>query len=378
MDVMLEHYVYTVKPAPVSVIKEDEHDRSHTVWASAFPAFRGKSVIGAAGGAPAWLTADDELPHACEPHSPPTWSENYLSYVWSPGNEVGIYVHLARRTSPFEIWDEVVNIALPGDRFVTAKSFGQGAADGVGVAAVRMTCEAPYQRWTKRFVGAGRVMDGDTYRAGPVTDGLHTPMRWELSFTATSPPFDFGTQHLDQPWGHGHYEQHGALEGWLEIGDEQFEIAGTGLRDHSWGARDYHEIGTTTWLHAQFPTSGRALMAVLVTGRPPRPPFSVATITDRASVHHLQVDALPQATTLDETSSAFRFTLRDGLDIEAEISVEVIRPLRAACAGSAELVLGTHTAGAVNHHYIDAFSRFTWDGEIGYGLTERTVDLESR
>ncbi|EHB59121.1 hypothetical protein MycrhDRAFT_1557 [Mycolicibacterium rhodesiae JS60] len=344
--------------------------------ATACLVFRGTSVT-ASDGRPAWLTADDELPHPGEPDSPPTWSENYLSYVWSPENGVGIYVHLARRISPFEVWDEVVNIALPGDRFVTAKSFGPCDSGGLGVAAVRMACEVPYERWTKRFVGAGRLMDGDTYRAGPVTDGLHTPMRWELSYTAMSPPFDFGTEHLDQAWGHGHYEQHGMLEGWLEIGDERFEIEGTGLRDHSWGPRDYHEIGTTTWLHAQFPASGRAVMAVLVTGRPPRPPFSVATITDSASVRHLQADALPQATTLEDTSSAFRFALRDGLDSEAEISVEVLRPLRAACAGSAELVLGTHAAPAVNHHYIDAFSRFTWDGEIGYGLTERTVDIET-
>ncbi|MGY4103731.1 DUF7065 domain-containing protein [Nocardia sp. R16R-3T] len=333
-------------------------------------------MTGAVRARPAWLTDEDELPHPREAENPPTWSENYLSYVWSSANDVGIYVHLARRTSPFELWDEVVNIALPGDRFLTAKALGPGYTKNLGVSGVWMKCDAPYERWTKRFVGAGRLLDGDTYRSGPVADGLHTPVGWELSYEAMSPPFDFGTEHLDQAWGHGHYEQHGRLEGWLVCGDERFEIKGTGLRDHSWGPRDYREIGTTTWLHAQFPESGRALMAVLVTGMPPRPAFSVATITDSASVRHLQADGLPQARTLDDTNSGFGFTLRDGDNIEAKVSAEVLRPLRAACAGSAELVLGTHAAPDVNHHYVDAFARFDWAGETGYGVIERTVDLD--
>lgn len=322
-----------------------------------------------------WLTDADELPHAAGEDAPASWSENYLSYVWSPANEVGIYVHLARRVVPFELWDEAVNIALPGDRYVMAKAFGPGRPEhGAAVNAVRMRCEEPYERWTKQFVGAGRLVDGDAYRSGPLADGEHVPVTWEVTFTATSPPFDFGMEHLDQAWGQGHYEQHGTLRGTLVVGDERHEIDGTGLRDHSWGPRDYREIGTTTWLHAQFPASGRSLMAVLVTGRPPRPPFSVATVGDHRGVRHVRAEGLPEAHDLAATQADYAFTLI-GDDLRAQITAEVLKPLRAACAGPAELVLGTHRPPGVNHHYVDAFTRFSWDGETGYGITERTVDL---
>jgi hypothetical protein len=285
-------------------------------------------------------------------------------------------VHLSRRVAPFELWDEVVNIALPGDRYVMAKAFGPGRPEhGAAVNAVRLRCEEPYERWTKHVVGAGRLVDGDTYRGGPLADGEHVAVRCELAFTAMSPAFDFGAEHLDQAWGHGHYEQHGTLRGALVVGDERYEIDGTGLRDHSWGPRDYREIGTTTWLHAQFPASGRSLMAVLVTGRPPRPPFSIATVGDRFGVRHVQAEGLPEARDLAATEADYDFMLI-GEGVRAQITARVLKPLRAACAGPGELVLGTHDPRSVNHHYVDAFTQFSWDGETGYGITERTVDVD--
>lgn len=326
-------------------------------------------------GRPVWLSDQDELPHPLESEMPGGWSENYLTYVWSPREEVGIYIHLSRRVAPFDLWDEIINIALPGDRFVTAKAFGPGATDSATVNAVHMSCTEPYRTWSIQLNGAGRVLDGDSYRSGPVADGPSTPLRAELKFEAMGPAFDFGTEHLDQAWGHGHYEQHGRIVGWIEVGHERFEIGGTGLRDHSWGPRDYREIGTTTWLHAQFPESGRTLMAVVVTGRPPRPPFSVAAIAGPDSVRHLRASGLPLATTLEETGEGFDFVLHEPDGAEHAISVAVITPLRAACVGPDEMAVGTYDSSSANHHYIDAFSRFVWDGEVGHGVVERTVDL---
>jgi hypothetical protein len=186
-----------------------------------------------------------------------------------------------------------------------------------------------------------------------------------------SPPFDFGTDHLDQDWAVGHYEQHGRLTGELRVAGERYEIAGTGLRDHSWGPRDYRRIGTTTWLHAQFPDGGRSLMAVLVTGVPPRPPFSVATIGNADTIRHVSAEGLPLADDLAAAEADYAFTL-NGEDVRAT----VVNPLRAALVGAAEIALGTHAAPGANHHYIDAFTRFEWGGEVGYGLTERSVDLQ--
>ena len=326
---------------------------------------------------PNWLTADDELPHEAGSSLPPLWCENYLSYVWSPENEVGIYVHLCRKPGPIELWDEQVIIALPDDRYLLAKGFSEGRVEqGVSVAGIHFRCDEPFQRWTKRFRGGARLVSGDEYRSGPLADGEHVAVEWETEWTPLSPPFDFGTTELDQPWAVGHYEQHHYVTGTLRFLDTEYAIAGTGMRDHSWGARDYHEIGTTTWLHGQFADSGRWLMAVLVTGRPPRPPFGYAVVGDGASMTPVEVSDLPEARTLADTGAPYVLGLTYPDGTTSTVSAEIVNHPRAALVGPSEIALGTFAAPTANHHYIDAFTRFTWDGEVGYGVTERTVDLQ--
>src|SRR5271168_853161 len=55
---------------------------------------------------PAWLTDADERPHVAADIE--NWSENYLTYVWSPSNEVGIYTHLCRLPGDLARWDELM------------------------------------------------------------------------------------------------------------------------------------------------------------------------------------------------------------------------------------------------------------------------------
>ena len=39
-------------------------------------------------------------------------------------------------------------------------------------------------------------------------------------------------------------------------------------------------------------------------------------------------------------------------------------------------MIGAGAPEGKNHHLLsEAMSRFTWDGEVGYGLSERTVKL---
>jgi hypothetical protein len=325
---------------------------------------------------PDWLTNADEMPHDPGVEVPPLWSENYLSYVWSPANEVGIYVHLCRRAGPIEVWDEQVIIALPGDRYLLAKAFAEGVIDhGPSVAGIHFRCDEPYKQWTKRFRGGARLLTGDQYRSGPLTDGAHIAVEWETTWTAFSPPFDFGTGTLDQSWAVGHYEQHHHVAGMLRFLDERYDITGTGMRDHSWGARDYQEIGTTTWLHAQFPDSGRWLMAVLVTGVPPKPRFEFAVVGDGSAATVANAAGMPEATVLEDGSAAYTLTLTHEDGTRSTVKATVLNALRAALVGPSEIALGTLAAPEANHHYIDAFTRYDWDGDTGYGITERSIDL---
>jgi hypothetical protein len=148
-------------------------------------------------------------------------------------------------------------------------------------------------------------------------------------------------------------------------------LVGTGLRDHSWGPRDYAQIGSTAWIHGQFPDSGRTFMAVAVTGRPPRPQFTHAVAGDAGHSARATVGALPLLVGADGDPSAPYELALNGTAIRAE----VLRTVRMAFVGPTEIALGRHRGERVNHDYLIAFTRFEWNGEIGYGVTDRTVEL---
>jgi hypothetical protein len=330
-------------------------------------------TVAPAPGRPAWLRDVDELPHAPEPV--PLWCENYLTYMWAPDAGVGVWTHMCHRGGPPERWDEKVLITLPGDRVLAAKAIGPGvaaaAATGPQTCALALRCAEPYRRWTMHFDGDARLLGAAELFDAPVADGSHTPVQLRLELAALGPAYDFGEQHLDQSWGHGHYEQHLSFSGSIQVGDAPpVSLAGTGLRDHSWGPRDYAQIGSTAWIHGQFPDSGRTFMAVAVTGKPPRPQFTHAVAGDAAHSAPATVGALPLLVDARDAGAGYELVI-DGSVIRAEL----LDTVRMAFVGPTEIALGRHRGEHVNHDYLIAFTRFEWDGEVGYGVTDRTVEL---
>ena len=335
---------------------------------------------------PVWIAETDEAPHA--PVEMPQWSENYLSYVYSPESGVGIWFHFSHvpENGRPGLWEEVLYCTLPGDRRLVARTHAPGrtpdgaAAGGLTVSGLTFRCHEPFRRWTKHFVGGARLVGAEELQAGPLGDGAHTPVHLDLECTMMSPPFDYGTGSLDQSWGKAHYEQHQEVRGTLRVGDETFAIDGAGMRDHSWGPRDWTKMGRTTWIHAQFPNSGRSFMTVYVAERPPHipDPLHYTVISDRDSVTNVEVRELPEAFNLTQCEQDAEFVIVTPDGSESRVRTQVLAPMRMFLVGDREFALGTtHRRGipVPSHDYVPAFARVEWDGEVGYGYVERTAEL---
>jgi len=334
----------------------------------------------------AWLNASHEMPQPNPPGKvPPLWCENYLSYLWSPANQIGIFIHLCRKPGPIPLWDEQVIVALPGDRYLLAKGFSAGRVEknAFSISGITYRCDEPFVQWTKRFHGGVRLLDGDEYRAGPLKDNIHLPAEFEFTCQAMSPPFDYGEMTTEESescgfYGHsGHYEQHYEMSGYLNFQGKRYELAGTGMRDHSWGNRDYAVVGCSTWYHGQFPQSGRSFMVVNVTGLPPKSPFNHAVVCDRHTATKAQAIGVQAAKSREDCDADYEFQLvsKDG---KSTIRAQILNPPRTSLMGTAEIGLGTFSSAEANHHYVNAFTRFEWDGEVGYGLSDRSFDIQVR
>ncbi len=316
---------------------------------------------------PAFLTASDDLPHPVM--AEPLWSENYLSHAVFPSSGCAHWLHQGRSAFDPLVWQEIFVFYLPGDRFLCAKGDTRAAGES-GPAGPRLVyrCEEPFARWTKCFHGLARLVSGENLRSGTLGDGLSVGVDMEVSWVARGPAFDMDM--TGQSWGHTHYEQDCRLQGHIDVDGERIELAGTGLRDHSWGPRDFGPIGNHCWLHGQW-ADGRSFMI-----------FHLVTV-DGQVLSHVTVDdghgRLPgrivnQAPLIDDLDNG-----RDGyvLRLETargvvEISAEVGQLATLSMVGTSELVIGRDTEHAT-HWLNEGTTRFVWNGDEGWGLTERTV-----
>jgi len=341
---------------------------------------------------PTWLVEAHELPHPGHPVvDEPLWIENYLDFINCPASDLGIYLHLRHVPRPDGspgLWDEIFYVSLPGDMFLASRAFSAGRVEvddasrgtgSVSVAGLSYRCEEPFTRWTKSFYGGARLVSGDELRRGPLQDGLHIPVEMEMSYEFLSPPFDFpGGDDLEQAWGKAHYEQHLHATGTLKYGDTTLEIDGTGLRDHSWGKRDFPEQGYTTWIIGHFPESGRSFQLCWVAPKEPyyAEPLVYATIHDRKSWWITTFRGVESAVKLSDTAKPCEFELDLPDGSASHVRVEITKNLRAHWFNPSEFGIGTANFGNpdVTHHYVPSFANIWWDGEPGFGYNERSVE----
>jgi hypothetical protein len=164
----------------------------------------------------------------------------------------------------------------------------------------------------------------------------------------------------------GHFNQHSRVRGEIRVGDQRWPIDGRGWRDHSWGPRYWQAIYYYRLFLANF-ANGDGFMLLKITdakGRARR--LGVLLVDGRYE------DVLDLDLTTDWTGE--RDPRRVNLAVrtahrKAVISGEIIKlaPLRNRRKANG-VTLESRIA--------EGFTRFTWDGRHGYGMTEYIERIE--
>ncbi len=183
----------------------------------------------------------DELMHPVG--DDPAWSESYYFNFIDPSSRIGMFTRMGFR--PNAGWADALHVIyLAGKRV----AFTYGRRDiGTDLAAydgdlqagdLRLRCEAPFGTWRVDYRGPAQdIADARVLltRSKARPAGWFTPAELEMSvaFECTTDP------HYAAQGAHGHFEQAGRVRGVIELGGERFEVDGFGVRDKSWGPRDW-------------------------------------------------------------------------------------------------------------------------------------------
>lgn len=313
-----------------------------------------------------------ELPLRARPDDA-HWTENYCNQAYCPDTQVGFWTHLSRLARPYQVWRDVLIAYLPGDRFLVAKGFGRPAAgNGPAAGMLSLTCEEPWKRWAMRFDGGVRDVSGDELRAGKLSDGHYVSASLELSWAAMSPVWQLGGRMDEQTWAHSHYEQACQVSGQLTVGAESWDLAGSGIRDHSRGPRVFGTVREHWWLSGQFP-SGRSFALLEVTNHGSDvTPLRHAYVSDGANLEEAEVIAVDLLEATDTGSPVrTRVRLRTSKG-EQLIEGRILQTMPFAMGSPNELIFGAAHDATDRLALSECQTEYRWGDELSYGLTERS------
>lgn len=171
------------------------------------------------------------------------WSESYYFNFVDPKSGVGMFTRMGFR--PGNGWADALHAVYLGGQRV-AFTYGRRdigkdltAYDGdLKVGNLALTCEIPFKRWTVAYDGPAQDIPDGAILVTPAKqrpDGWYTPtdlsMRVDVA-TLTEP-------HYAADGAHGHFEQSIHATGSLTIAGEEMAFDGYGVRDKSWGPRNW-------------------------------------------------------------------------------------------------------------------------------------------
>ena len=197
----------------------------------------------------------DEYMHEVGPE--PNFNESMYFNVVDAASGVGGWFRVGNR--PNEGTGEMtVCLYLPDGRvgfmFKRPEVTSNDAFDSAGL---RFTVVEPFEELTVTYDGKVVLLDDPLQLEDPkaaFTSNPYAEAEVRLTYTRVSDMFggepDEPHERPGEEFAKGHYEQLVAGKGSIRVGDEEWDIDGFGLRDHSWGPRYWQAPWYYRWLTA--------------------------------------------------------------------------------------------------------------------------------
>lgn len=319
------------------------------------------------------MEAQDEFTHVPGPET--NFNESVYLNGFDAQGRFGGWMRLGNRVN--EGYAELsVCLYLPNGRVACqfqrpAISDNSRHAAGGLVYAV----QEPLQRVSLQYQGEVMVLDDPARMRDPravFESAPRLPCSVSFAHTGTSPihggePRDPHQQTMyGRDFSLGHFNQHSAVEGHIQVGDQRLELSGFGWRDHSWGPRYWTNIHFYRLFIANFGPD-RGLMLLKITGRD--------GVTRRCGVLQFDgdyeevedMDVYTDWSALKDPRHVRLGVRTARRKVQIEGYIETLLPLR-----------NRRKEGdrSFQSRIAEGYTRFQWGERTGWGMTEYIEILE--
>ena len=216
------------------------------------------------------LAPRDEFPH--EVGAEPNFNESMYFNFFDPARRLGGFLRIGNR--PNEGYAEMTaTVFLPDGRvlfdFQRPKIADNASFDAGGT---RFEVIEATESLRTTYRGSPLALREPREMTDPrhaFTSNPHVAVSIDLLHTAVGPMYGSAHDETEAEASHeeqfakAHYEQHMRVAGVVEIDAARVEIAGHGLRDHSWGPRYWQAIDGYEWLTMSFGDDLGAMVSVI-------------------------------------------------------------------------------------------------------------------
>jgi hypothetical protein len=203
------------------------------------------------------LEPQDEYLHELGPE--PTFNESMYFNVYDPAARLGGFFRLGNRANEGR-GEMTVCLYLPDGRvgfmFQRPEVHTNDAFDAAGI---RFEVVEPFEQLTVSYTGRVVLLEDPLAMADPrraFTENPHADCEVALVYRRVSDMFggepEEAHERPGEEFARGHYEQLVSAVGTCRVGEQQWQLAGFGLRDHSWGPRTWQAPWYYRWLTANF------------------------------------------------------------------------------------------------------------------------------
>ncbi|MCB1645010.1 MAG: hypothetical protein KDI36_06135 [Pseudomonadales bacterium] len=326
-------------------------------------------------------TVNNELMHPVLGED--AWSESYYFNFIDPKTKLGMFTRMGFR--PHNGWADALHVIyLEGKR--VAFTYGRrdigtdlSVYDGdLKVGGLNIICQAAHKQWQLIFDGPAQDIANASIlleRSKLRPAGWFTPahLRMDLNFDCLTPP------HFAAAGERGHFEQSGRITGTIQLDDQSWQVDGYGVRDKSWGPRDWGASGTgggssapvtgpapfINWFSMNFGAEAalggscfRHADGVI------RGEGWYQSGTEVKDLKNVVITSEYEADSIIHTAVVLTGELEGGEKIEITGKVHSVCPTKIPMAGGATFVN-------------EGLAEFTWNGKTGFGIAEHWHAIRS-